>query len=50
MNGDDMRVVQRRDGECFARESPAPIGIGRGDFRQNLQGDLALKPKIARAV
>jgi hypothetical protein len=50
MNGDDVRVVQGRDGERFARESLAAIGIGRGDFRQNFQGDLALEPKIAGAV
>ncbi len=50
MNGDDVRVIKGRDGERFARESLAAIGIGRGDFRQNFQGDLALQPEIARAV
>ena len=50
MDGDDVRVVERRDGERLARESLAAIGIGGGDVGQDLQRDIALEPRIARAV
>ena len=50
MDGDDVRVVERRDGERLAFESLAAIRIGGSDFGQHPQCDIALEPRIARPI
>ena len=50
MNGDDVRMVERRDDACLAFEALAPLRIVGKRRRQDLDRDFASKPGIARAI
>jgi len=47
---DQVRVVEGAHGFRFLLEAPQPIGIGGGVRGQDLDGDLAPEPVVARAV
>ena len=47
---EDVRVGQRRDGLRFALEASEPIGIGREELGQDFQRNIAIQPRIVRAV
>ena len=44
MDGDDIRMIERRDGVCFLLEAPYPVGIGRKPGGQQLNGHLTPQP------
>ena len=46
----DVRMIQRRKRLCFACEPGKPIGVVRERVREDLQGDVAIEPGIARAI
>jgi hypothetical protein len=46
----DVRVVQRRDALRLALEAGAELGVRRELRRQQLDGDLAVELRVARAV
>ena len=50
VNGGDMWMVQRRERLRLALEPRQALGIGREGLRQHLQGNLAVQPRIARAI
>ena len=50
VDGDDVRMVERRDGTRFAIEAFEAAGFVGDVGRQDLQRDLAAKPRIARAI
>ena len=45
----DVRVVQRCEDVRLARESREPVGVLRECLGQDLEGDLALEARVARA-
>ncbi len=45
----DVGVIQRACGNRFLGEAPLPLGIEAG-LEQDLDGDIALQPGIARAI
>ena len=50
VNVGDVRMVERGERLRFAGEAPEPIRIGGEGFRQDLQRDVAIEPRVARAV
>jgi hypothetical protein len=50
VNGDDVGVVERGDGAGFALKAAAQIGAGGDFFAEDLDGDVAIKARIAGAV
>jgi len=46
----DVRVGQRRDGPGFALEALTELGIGCERFGQDLDGDGAIQPRVARPI
>jgi hypothetical protein len=46
----DMGMVQGGQRLCFAFETPTPLGIGGKGLGENLQRDVAIQLRIARAV
>ena len=46
----DIRMIERRERRGFALEPREPIGIAGEEVRQDLERDVALQPRIARAV
>ena len=50
VDGGDVRVIERRQHLRFAREARQPLGIGGERLRQDLERDLAIEPRVARAV
>ena len=50
VNGQDVRMRQRRDRPGFALEPRAPVGILCERRRKDFDGDVALEPGIARAI
>ena len=45
----DVRVIEPRDGARFALEPLAAVGLSRDVFGQDLQGDVAVQPRVPRA-
>src|SRR6187402_194893 len=50
MQGEDVRMRQRRDGFGFAIEARQPLRITRDGFRKNLDRDVSIESRIARAI
>ena len=50
MDGEDVRMVERRDGERLAAETADALGIVRQVRRQELDGDPSLEVRIDRQV
>ena len=50
VDGQDVRVVQRRRGARLLLEAAEPLGIGGERRREHLDRDLALEPRVARAI
>jgi hypothetical protein len=46
----NMGVVQGRERRGFTLEAREPIGVGSKLRRENLHGDLATEPGVARAI
>ena len=46
-DGDDVRVVEGREGARFPPETLEPRGIGRDLGWQDLEGDAAVEPRVA---
>ena len=46
----DVGMIQRRECLRFAREARQAIGIARHGLRQDLQRDLAIQLRVARAI
>ena len=46
----DVRMIQRREHLRFALEAGEAIGIARERVRQDLQRDLAIQLRVARAI
>ena len=46
----DVRMVERRENLRFALESRETVGIGREGIREDLERDVAIEPRIARAI
>jgi hypothetical protein len=49
VDGDDVRMVQRRGGSRFLLEAREPVGIGRELRREELDGHVAVEVVIPRA-
>ena len=47
---DDARVRQRGDRARLGLEPPPHLGIGRDVRRHHLDGDVAIEPRVARAI
>ena len=43
-------MIERREQLCFALEARDAVGIGRESIRENFQRDVAIEPRIARAI
>ena len=50
INGGDVRMIERGGGLCFVLEAPHPVGIGGQIYRQELERDLAAKPRVSSRV
>ena len=46
----DVRVIQRGERLRLAREAGEAIGIGSERLRQDLDRDVAIEPRVARAI
>ena len=46
----NVRVVECREQLRLTLESRQTVGVARKRFRQDLERDLALQPRIARAI
>ncbi len=46
----DVRVVQGREQLCLSIESHEAFDVAREQLRQDLHGDVAIEPRVARAV
>src|SRR6266481_4121241 len=46
----DVRMIQTRDGFCFALKPLLANRIGGELRRKNLDGDVALQPRVPRAI
>jgi hypothetical protein len=46
----DVRMIERREHPGFALEPHEAIGVGSERLRQDLQRDLAVEPRIPRAI
>src|SRR5262249_28292546 len=46
----DVRVTQRRQRLCFAREARETLGIAREQIGQHLDGDVPIELRVARAI
>ena len=46
----DVRMVQRRERLRFAREPRQPFGISGERVRQDLERDVAIQLRVARAI
>ena len=46
----NMRVVERRQDLRFPFEAGKAIAIEREDLRENFDGDVAIQPRVTRAV
>ena len=46
----NVRMIQRGERSRLALEACEPLGIVRECFRQDLQGDVAPQPRIARSI
>ena len=49
-DGDDVGMIQRAGRARLGDEASQPVRIGDGSFVQDLQRDLALQPRIPRAI
>jgi hypothetical protein len=49
-DGENIRVIQRSRGAGFLLEATQTIGVGGKTDGQNLDGDVASEPRIARAI
>jgi len=45
-----MGMIQRREDLRFALESRQALGIGGEQIRQDLDGDVAMQPRVAGAI
>ncbi len=50
VNRDDVRMIERRRGVCFLDEATTAILVGDPIGGQHLDRDVALEPRIARAI
>ena len=50
VDGDDVRVIERRDRFGFTLESLPPLRVSRHIRRQNFDGDLPVELRVTRAV
>ena len=50
VNVRDVRMIERREHLRLALEPRDAIGIGREDIGKNLDRDVAVQPRIARAI
>ena len=50
MERNDVRVREPRHGFRFALESRKPVGTGGNIFWQDVDGDVAIQPRVTRAV
>ena len=46
----DVRMIERREQLCLALEARDAVGIGRESIREKFQRDIAVEPRIARAI
>ena len=46
----DVRMIQRGQHLRFALESREPVGISRERLGQDLDRDVAIQPRVARAI
>jgi hypothetical protein len=49
-DGDDMRVVERRDGLGLPSEARQTVGVQREGIGQNLQRNVTKQSRVTRAV
>ena len=49
-DGEDVGMIQRRGGARLLLEALEPIGIERERGGQDLDGNVAAEPRIARAI
>ena len=49
-DGDDVRVVERGDGPGFPSEARQTVGVSREGIGKNLQRDITIQFRVARAV
>jgi hypothetical protein len=50
MDGEDVRMRQRSNGLCFAFETRERVRIDGEVFREHLDGDVAIEPRVARPI
>src|SRR6266481_3617424 len=50
VDGEDVRMIERRGGTCFLLESFQPIRISRINLRKDLNRDFTIKPCVTSAV
>ena len=50
VNGRNVRVIQGGKNFRFSLESGHSLRIGRKRFGQNLDSDIAIEPRVARAI
>ena len=50
MDGENVRVRERRDGARLALESLAELRVGHRVRRHGLDRDLSLQPRVTRAI
>jgi hypothetical protein len=50
VNGEDVRLIERRRGACFHLKPMKPIGVGGKDRREDFDRDIAAEARIAGAV
>jgi hypothetical protein len=50
VNGEDVRMRERRDGHGLALEPRAGVGVGGEAWRKDLDGDVAIQLRVAGAI
>src|SRR5258708_1173115 len=50
VDGEDVRMIERRGGTCFLLESFQSIRVSRINLRKDLNRDFTIKPCVTSAV
>ena len=50
VDGRDVRMIQRSKDFCFALEPRHSFCVSRERFGQDLDGDIAIEPRVARPI